>query len=453
MPVSEHPLDMSWGYQTTGYFAPSARFGLPKQFMHFVDACHQAGLGVILDWVPAHFPKDAHGLGRFDGTALYEHADPRQGEHPDWGTYVFNFGRNEVKTFLMSNAVSWFDRYHIDGLRVDAVASMLYLDYSRESGQWLPNRFGGRENLEAIELLQYVNTVVHEEYPGALMIAEESTAWPRVTGSVESGGLGFDFKWNMGWMHDTLDYIEREPIYRRFHQNELTFSMMYAFTERFMLPISHDEVVHGKRSLLGKMPGDRWQQFANLRILFGYMWGHPGKKLVFMGSEFGQWAEWNYARSLDWHLLDLPGIEGALHRGVQSWLKELNRFYVRHPALSQIDSDWKGFEWIDFSDADASVLAFVRRTDDPDEDVILAFNFTPVVRQNYRLGLPQSGTYTEQLNSDDPRFGGSGVLNNSINVENQPWHGQPRSATLTLPPLGVTILTRSDRPTINTSRQ
>jgi 1,4-alpha-glucan branching enzyme len=441
MPVAEHPLDMSWGYQTTGYFAPSARFGLPQEFMHFVDACHGAGIGVIVDWVPAHFPKDAHALGRFDGSALYEHADPRQGEHPDWGTYVFNYGRNEVKTFLMSNAVSWFDHYHIDGLRVDAVASMLYLDYSRESGEWIPNKYGGRENLEAIDLLRYVNAVVHEEYPGALTIAEESTAWPRVTGSVESGGLGFDFKWNMGWMHDTLEYIEREPIYRRFHQGELTFSMMYAFTERFMLPFSHDEVVHGKGSLLGKMPGDLWQKFANLRLLFGYMWGHPGKKLLFMGSEFGQWAEWNYAQSLDWHLLDLAGREGELHRGLQSWTAALNRLYTSEPALSEVDSDWTGFEWLDFSDADASVLAFVRRGRTPEDFVILACNFTPVVREHYRIGLPRATGYTEILNSDDNQFGGSGVLNGQIAVEDVPWHGQPCSTTLTLPPLGVSVLT------------
>jgi 1,4-alpha-glucan branching enzyme len=440
MPVSEHPLDMSWGYQTTGYFAPTARFGTPKEFMAFVDACHAAGIGVIVDWVPAHFPKDAFGLGRFDGSALYEHADPRQGEHPDWGTYVFNYGRDEVKTFLMSNAVSWFDRYHIDGLRVDAVASMLYLDYSRQSGQWIPNRYGGRENLEAIDLIRYVNRVVHEEFPGGLTIAEESTAWPRVSGSVESGGLGFDFKWNMGWMHDTLQYMEREPIYRRYHQNELTFSLMYAFTEKFVLPFSHDEVVHGKGSLLNKMPGDTWQKFANLRLLYGYMWGHPGKKLLFMGSEFGQWAEWNYGASLDWHLLDLPGPEGQLHRGVQAWLRELNAFYTDCTALAEVDAEWFGFQWIDFSDADASVLAFMRRGQDPENFVIFVCNFTPVVRNNYRIGLPRPGKYVEVLNSDDERYGGSGVLNGDIQTEAVPWHGQPHSTALTLPPLGVSVL-------------
>ena len=440
MPISEHPLDMSWGYQTVGYFAPTARHGTPLEFMSFVDACHREGIGVLLDWVPAHFPKDAHGLGRFDGSALYEHADPRQGEHPDWGTYIFNYGRNEVKTFLVSNALSWFDRYHIDGLRVDAVASMLYLDYSRTAGNWVPNRYGGRENLEAIDLLRYVNSVVHEEYPGALTIAEESTAWPRVTGSVESGGLGFDFKWNMGWMHDTIQYMEREPVYRRFHQNDLTFSMMYAFTERFMLPFSHDEVVHLKGSLLAKMPGDLWQKFANLRLLYGYMWGHPGKKLIFMGSEFGQWAEWNYSQSLDWHLLDLPGAEGRLHQGVRSWLAELNRVYQNRSSLSAIDSDWRGFEWIDFSDADASVLAFLRRDLDSGEFTIFTCNFTPVVRRNYRIGLPRDGDYSETLNSDDERFGGSGVLNGACRAEKVPWHGHPFSTTLTLPPLGVMVL-------------
>jgi 1,4-alpha-glucan branching enzyme len=440
LPLAEHPLDMSWGYQTTGYFAPTARFGTPKDFMGLVDALHQAGLGVLVDWVPAHFPKDAHGLGRFDGSALYEHADPRQGEHPDWGTYIFNYGRDEVKTFLLSNALMWFDRYHVDGLRVDAVASMLYLDYSRESGQWIPNRYGGRENIEAIDLVRYVNSVVHEEFPGGLTIAEESTAWPRVSGSVESGGLGFDFKWNMGWMHDTLQYMEREPIYRRYHQNELTFSLMYAFTERFVLPFSHDEVVHGKGSLLNKMPGDAWQKFANLRLLYGYMWGHPGKKLIFMGSEFGQWAEWNYAQSLDWHLLDLPGEEGYLHRGVLEWLRALNEVYAAQSPLFELDADWQGFQWIDFSDADASVLAFMRRSRGGERFVIFACNFTPVVRQNYRIGLPAAGSYTEVLNSDDLRFSGSGVLNGDVESEAAPWHGQPFSTTLTLPPLGVCIL-------------
>ncbi len=440
LPVAEHPLDMSWGYQTVGYFAPSARYGSPKDFMYFVDRCHHAGLGVLLDWVPAHFPKDAHGLGRFDGSALYEHADPRQGEHPDWGTYIFNYGRSEVQTFLLSNALSWFDRYHIDGLRVDAVASMLYLDYSREPGEWIPNRYGGRENLDAIDLLRHINAVVHEEYPGALMIAEESTAWPKVTGSVESGGLGFDLKWNMGWMHDTLAYMASDPIYRRFHQNELTFSMMYAFTERFVLPLSHDEVVHGKASLLGKMPGDLWQKFANLRLLYGYMWCHPGKKLLFMGSEIGQWSEWNYATSLDWHLLDLPGDEGKMHRGLQSFMRELNSLYTEKNALHAVDFDWQGFEWIDFSDADASVLAFLRRGQESDDLAIVACNFTPVVRENYRIGLPRKGSYREALNSDAVAYGGSGVCNTQPReAEEVPWHGQPCSASLTLPPLGISI--------------
>jgi 1,4-alpha-glucan branching enzyme len=440
LPVAEHPLDMSWGYQTVGYFAPTARYGSPDDFMHFVDCCHQAGLGIILDWVPAHFPKDAHGLGRFDGSALYEHQDPRQGEHPDWGTYIFNYGRSEVQTFLLSNALSWLDRYHIDGLRVDAVASMLYLDYSRQAGEWLPNRYGGRENLEAIDLLRHVNAAVHEEHPGVLMIAEESTAWPKVTGSVESGGLGFDLKWNMGWMHDTLTYMSSDPIYRRFHQSELTFSMMYAFTEHFVLPLSHDEVVHGKGSMLGKMPGDLWRKFANLRLLYGYMWCHPGKKLLFMGSEIGQWSEWNYAGSLDWHLLDLPGDEGRMHRGLQDFTRSLNTLYTEQKALHQVDFEWQGFEWIDFSDADASVLAFLRR-DSSGGFVIAACNFTPVVRESYRIGLPRAGAYLEALNSDDVGYGGSGVLNSGDReAEEVPWHGQPYSTSLTLPPLGVSIL-------------
>jgi len=445
LPVVEHPLDMSWGYQVTGYYAPSARFGSPTDFMYFVDRCHQAGLGVLLDWVPAHFPKDVHGLARFDGTHLYEHADPRRGEQPDWGTLVFNFGRHEVRSFLTSNALFWVDRYHIDGLRVDAVASMLYLDYSREHGQWEPNRYGGRENLEAVDFLCHVNAVIHEEFPGVLTIAEESTAWPRVTGPVEEGALGFDLKWNMGWMHDTLDYFALDPIYRRDHQNDLTFSMMYAFSEHFMLPLSHDEVVHLKRPLLDKMPGDLWQKFANLRALYGYMWAHPGKKLLFMGGEFGQGREWNYAQSLDWHLLDLAGEAGDKHRALQSYVAALNKMYQERPALYEVDFDWQGFEWVDFTDAEGSVLSFLRRSRDGADSLLFVFNFTPVVREGYRVGLPEAGTYREVFNSDGETYGGSGVTNDAaLQTKEVSWHGQPFSAGLRLPPLAMLVLERDE---------
>jgi 1,4-alpha-glucan branching enzyme len=440
LPISEHPLDMSWGYQVTGYFAPTSRFGTPQDFMYLIDRCHQAGLGVLIDWVPAHFPRDAHGLARFDGSHLYEHADPRQGEHPDWGTLVFNYGRNEVRTFLLSNALFWLDRYHVDGLRVDAVASMLYLDYSRPKGQWIPNPYGGRENLDAISLLRDVNWAVHEEFPGALTVAEESTAWPQVTGSVHSGGLGFDLKWNMGWMHDTLQYMSQDPIHRRYHQGELTFSLVYAFSEHFLLPLSHDEVVHGKRALLDKMPGDLWQKFANLRLLYTYMYAHPGKKLLFMGSEIGQWNEWNFAQSLDWHLLDLPGEEGALHRGVQTLIKDLNGLLQARPALHELDVDWRGFEWIDFSDEAASVISFQRRTPGGDH-VVAVCNFTPVVRYGYRIGLPDDGPYEEIFNSDASRYGGSNVVQTGLlQPEPIPWHGRQRSAEFTLPPLAAFIV-------------
>lgn len=441
MPISEYPLDQSWGYQVTGYYAPTARFGEPGDFMYFVDRCHAAGLGVILDWVPAHFPRDAHGLARFDSTHLYEHADPRQGEHPDWGTLIFNYGRSEVRTFLISNAHFWVDEYHIDGLRIDAVASMLYLDYSRQPGQWVPNRYGGRENLEAIDFLRELNQSLHETFPGALTFAEESTAWPRVTGSVPEGGLGFDFKWNMGWMHDTLAYMERDPIYRHFHHNELTFSLMYAFSEHFVLPLSHDEVVHLKHSLLDKMPGDMWQKFANLRLLFGYMFGHPGKKLQFMGGEFGQWREWSHERSLDWNLVEMAGPEGDFHRGLQLFFHDLNTLYRTHMALHEVDYDWSGFEWIDFSDADASVIAFERRSANRGEALIFVCNFTPVVRHDYRLGLARSGHYRELLNSDAATYGGSGVGNlGAVDAQAVPWHGHPFSAGFTLPPLGLFVL-------------
>jgi 1,4-alpha-glucan branching enzyme len=439
LPVAEHPLDMSWGYQTTGYFAPTARFGAPVEFMYFVDYFHQHGIGVILDWVPAHFPKDAFALARFDGTSLYEHPDPRRGEHPDWGTLIFNYGRPEVRTFLLSNALSWLHRYHVDGLRVDAVASMLYLDYSREDGQWLPNQYGGRENLEAVDLIRSVNTAVHESFPGALMIAEESTAWPKVTGDVSEGGLGFDLKWNMGWMHDTLKYMQLDPIFRRHHQNDLTFSLMYAFSEHFLLPLSHDEVVHGKRSMVDKMPGDEWQKFANLRLLYAYMWGHPGKKLLFMGSEFGQRSEWDYANSLDWGALDGPNAK--FHSGLQTLVRDLNSLYRGRAALYERDFSWEGFEWIDISDADNSVVAFLRRTLDRKGMVIFSLNMTPVVRYGYRMGLPQAGTYRESVSTDAIRYGGSGVENwGEIEAEAVPCHNQPYSAILTLPPLGASIL-------------
>ena len=440
MPVAEHPLDMSWGYQVTGYFAPTARFGPPTDFMYFVDRCHEAGLGVILDWVPAHFPKDAHGLARFDGSHLYEHADPRQGEHPDWGTLIFNYGRAEVRTFLISNALFWLDKYHVDGLRVDAVASMLYLDYSRSPGEWVPNRFGGRENLEAIDLLRELNSALHERFPGALTIAEESTAWPNVTGSPESGGLGFDLKWNMGWMHDTLAYIEHDPIHRRFHHNELTFSLMYAFTEKFLLPISHDEVTHGKRSLLDKMPGDVWQKFANLRLLLAYLIGHPGKKLLFMGAEFGQWNEWDYAHSLDWHLLD-SAADAPLHRGLQLLVRDLNQLYTAQAPLHEVDFDGEGFSWIDFGDSDNSIIIFSRRSLDDKLGLIFACNFTPVVRSDYRIGLPALTTYHEIMNTDASEYGGSGAGNlETVEAETVPYHGQPFSAFVTLPPLAVIVL-------------
>jgi 1,4-alpha-glucan branching enzyme len=441
LPVAEHPLDMSWGYQVTGYFAPSARYGWPQDFMYFVDCCHRAGIGVLLDWVPGHFPKDTHGLAQFDGTHLYEHSDPRQGEHPDWGTLIFNYGRNEVRNFLVSNALFWLDRYHIDGLRVDAVASMLYLDYSRTPDQWIPNRYGGRENLEAISLLQEFNSAVHEEYPSALTIAEESTAWPGVTNSVQNGGLGFDLKWNMGWMHDTLEYMALDPVHRRFHQHEITFSLMYAFSERFLLPLSHDEVVHGKGSLLAKMPGDDWQKFANLRLLFGYMFGHPGKKLLFMGDEFGQWTEWNHTVSASWHLLESQDPYAGLHRGVQRLVSDLNHLYRDRPALHVLDADWNGFQWIDFTDSENSVIAFQRRARLDDPGLVTICNFTPVVRHDYRLGLPHAGGYREVLTTDDAKYGGSGVHDRTlVETEAVPWHGKPHSAAFTLPPLGALVL-------------
>ncbi len=437
MPVTEHPYDKSWGYQTTGYYAPTSRFGSPDDFRWFVDHCHQNGIGVILDWVPAHFPKDAHGLAWFDGTALYEHEDPRLGEHKDWSTLIFNFGRYEVKNFLISSALFWLEEYHVDGLRVDAVASMLYLDYSRKEGEWLPNRYGGRENLEAIDFMRQLNEVTHSQVPGALIMAEESTSWPQVTKPTYLGGLGFDLKWNMGWMNDTLRYMEKEPIHRQYHQGEITFSMLYAFSENFLLPFSHDEVAHGKRSMLYKMPGDEWQRFANLRLLYVYMFTHPGKKLLFMGCEFGQGEEWNSTGVLDWYVRDYP-----FHQGVERLVRDLNGLYRGEPALHVLDFDWKGFEWIDCHDAHNSVLVYLRRTGE--DFVVVALNFTPVPRENYRIGVPAAGNYQEIMNSDADRYAGSGLGNAArpLPTEELPWMDRPHSLTVTLPPLAGIVLKR-----------
>jgi len=436
LPVMEHPYDGSWGYQTLGYFAATSRYGSPAEFMEFIDRCHQAGIGVILDWTPAHFPRDAHGLAQFDGTHLYEHADPRQGSHPDWGTLVYNYGRNEVQNFLISNALFWLDKFHIDGLRVDAVASMLYLDYSRKEGEWIPNPYGGRENLDAIEFFKRMNEVAHARFPGILTIAEESTAWPSVSRPTYLGGLGFSLKWNMGWMNDTLKYFSSNPVYRKYEHNKITFSMIYAFTENFMLPFSHDEVVHGKNSLLHKMPGDLWQQFANLRLLFAYQYAHPGKKLLFMGQEFAQRSEWSEARSLEWHLLQYDS-----HRGVQRLVADLNRLHASEPALHEVDFDWHGFEWIDCNDADNSVLSFVRRAKNPDDFLVVILNATPVVRGDYRVGVPREGFYQEILNTDAAHYGGSNVGNlGGLASEPVPAQGRPHSLTLTLPPLAALFL-------------
>jgi 1,4-alpha-glucan branching enzyme len=430
LPIQEHPFSGSWGYQVTGYFAPTARFGPPEDFMFFIDSCHAAGIGVILDWVPAHFPKDAHGLGFFDGTALYEHADPRQGEHLDWGTLVFNFGRNEVREFLISSALFWLKEYHIDGLRVDAVASMLYLDYSRQEGEWIPNKFGGRENLEAIEFLKRFNELAHT-VPGAITIAEESTAFPGVSRPVYANGLGFTMKWNMGWMHDMLHYFSSDPVHRKYNHNDITFSLLYAFTENFVLPISHDEVVHGKGSLLGKMPGDEWQKFANVRAFLAYMYAHPGKKLLFMGSEVGDYQEWNHDGSVPWDLLQYRP-----HNTLQFFVRELNRFYRENPALYEQDFTYQGFEWIDISDVDQSVIAFLRRGHA--ECVIFACNFTPVPRERYTIGVPEGGYYTEILNTDSEYFGGSNMGNGGgVTALAKPSHGRPWRITVTLPPLAV----------------
>jgi len=438
LPVMEHPFDASWGYQVTGYFAPTSRFGSPQDFMFFVDTCHQNGIGVIIDWVPAHFPKDQYALGEFDGTHLYEHADPRKGEHQDWGTFIFNYGRKEVRNFLISNALFWAEKYHIDGLRIDAVASMLYLDYSRKEGEWIPNEYGGRENLEAIALLKDTTRLIHQYYPGVLTIAEESTAYPGVTTDLAYGGLGFSLKWNMGWMHDMLQYFSKDPVHRPYHHNNLTFALLYAFTERFLLPLSHDEVVHGKASLLHKMPGDDWQKFANLRLLFGLMYGFPGKKLVFMGGEFGQRDEWNHEKSLDWHLAQyLP------HAGIQKWITDLNHVYREESALYQVDFHYSGFEWIDFQDKANSIIALMRKSNDGSQKVIVVYNFTPVPRIHYRLGVPEEGMYGEILNSDSTFYQGSNVGNiGKIKTESLPHHGRPFSLNLTLPPLAAVFLKR-----------
>jgi 1,4-alpha-glucan branching enzyme len=433
LPIMEHPYAPSWGYQVTGYFAPTSRFGTPQDFMYLVDHLHQNGIGVILDWVPSHFPTDGHGLGFFDGTHLYEHADPRKGFHPDWKSFIFNYGRNEVRSFLISSALFWLDKYHIDGLRVDAVASMLYLDYSRKDGEWLPNQYGGKENVEAIDFLRRFNQEVYQAHPDVQTIAEESTAWPMVSRPTYVGGLGFGMKWDMGWMHDTLKYMAYEPIHRRFHHDHLTFRMLYAFSENFTLPLSHDEVVHGKGSLLGKMPGDEWQRFANLRLLFAYMYAQPGKKLLFMGGEFGQVPEWNHEGSLEWWVLQFP-----YHSGVQAWVRELNRTYRAERALHELDADPAGFEWIDCSDSEQSTISLLRKGKSADELVVGVFNFTPVPRYDYHVGVPRHGFWVELLNSDAQDYAGSGVGNlGGVEAMDVSTHGRPATLHLTLPPLGA----------------
>jgi 1,4-alpha-glucan branching enzyme len=436
LPVMEHPFYGSWGYQTTGYFAPTSRYGTPQEFMELIDTLHRAGIGVILDWVPSHFPGDEHGLGFFDGTHLFEHADPRKGFHPDWKSFIFNYGRNEVRSFLLSSAMHWLSTYHADGLRVDAVASMLYLDYSRNEGEWVPNQYGGRENLDAIEFLRQLNTTAYAEHPDIQTVAEESTAWPMVSRPTYLGGLGFGMKWDMGWMHDTLQYMSHDPIHRKFHHNELTFRQIYASTENFVLPLSHDEVVHGKGSLLGKMAGDEWQKFATLRLLFGYMWAQTGKKLLFMGGEFAQWREWNHEESLDWHLL-----ENAPHHGVQRWVEDLNRLYLDKPALSELDTEGSGFEWIDANDSAQSVLTFLRKGRAEQDVILVGCNFTPIPRPNYLVGVPRGGTWREILNSDATVYGGSG-WGNLGELDSLPIsvHGRPRALNLTLPPLSCVFL-------------
>jgi len=439
MPVTEHPFEGSWGYQTVSQFAPTSRHGSPEGFAAFVERCHEAGLGLILDWVPGHFPSDAHGLARFDGTHLYEHADPRQGFHRDWNTLIYNYGRREVSNFLLASALFWLDRFHVDGLRVDAVASMLYLDYSRQAGEWVPNRFGGRENLEAVDFLKRLNELVFGGRPGATTIAEESTAWPGVSRPTYLGGLGFGFKWNMGWMNDTLRYMSKDPVHRRHHHHDLTFGLLYAFSENFVLPLSHDEVVHGKGSLLGKMPGDRWRRFANLRAYFGFMWAHPGKKLLFMGGEFGQEREWSHDRSLDWHLLDDPD-----HRGLQALVRDLNALYRALPALHRFDAEPRGFQWVEANDTEQSALAFLRLGAETEPEALVVCNFTPVPRHGYRVGVPCGGWWRERLNTDAAAYGGSNMGNGGgVAAEETPWHGRPCSLSLTLPPLATLIFERA----------
>ncbi len=432
LPVTEHPLDASWGYQTTGYYAPTSRFGSPDDFRFFVDYCHQNNIGIILDWVPAHFPKDQFALAQFDGTALYEHEDPRQGEHRDWGTLIYNYSRNEVKNFLLSSAFFWLEEFHLDGLRVDAVASMLYLDYSREEHDWVPNMYGGNENLEAIDFLRHLNAVTHEQHPGTVIIAEESTSWPQVTRPTWTGGLGFSMKWNMGWMHDILSYMQQDPIHRMHYHDQLTFGMLYAFSENFVLPFSHDEVVHGKNAMLNKMPGDEWQRFANLRLLYTFMFTYPGKKLLFMGCEFGQGTEWNFNQELDWYTLDYPS-----HKGMQTLVKDLNKLYSSQPALFQYDFEQQGFEWIDCHDVNQSVISFRRKSDQ--DELIIILNFTPVPREQYRIGVPEQGAYTEIFNSDSSYYSGSNVGNGQALSEPVPWMNQKHSITVTLPPLAGVI--------------
>ncbi len=435
LPIMEHPFYASWGYQATGYFAPTSRYGTPQDFMYLVDTLHQHGIGVILDWVPSHFPTDEHGLGFFDGTHLYEHADPHKGLHPDWNSFIFNYGRNEVRSFLISSALFWLDKYHADGLRLDAVASMLYLDYSRKDGNWIPNKYGGKENLDAIDFLRRFNEEVYKKHPDIQTFAEESTAWPMVSRPTYVGGLGFGAKWDMGWMHDTLVYITRDPIYRKYHHNQLTFRMIYAFTENFVLPLSHDEVVHGKGALLSKMPGDLWQKFANLRLLLGYMYSQPGKKLLFMGGEFGQWQEWNHDQSLEWHLLDY-----APHIGLQKWVEDLNHLYKSEPSLNELDFSPAGFEWVDCNDSDQNIISFLRKGRAADNIVLVVCNFTPMTRFNYRVGVPRSGFWKELLNGDAKDYGGSGQGNlGGIEAEPISFHGRPYSLNMTLPPLATSF--------------
>lgn len=439
LPIMEHPFDGSWGYQVTGYYAPTSRLGTPEDLMFLIDRFHQEGIGVILDWVPAHFPKDGHALAWFDGSHLFEHADPRKGEHMDWGTLIFNFGRNEVRNFLIANALYWIDHFHVDGLRIDAVASMLYLDYSRKEGEWLPNQYGGRENLEAIDFLRQLNWVIHSNFPGVMVMAEESTAFPGITHDVDNDGLGFDLKWNMGWMHDALEYFEKDPLFRKYHHSNLTFGLLYAFSERFLLPISHDEVVHGKRALISKMPGDYWQQFANMRLFLGFKMGHPGKKLLFMGQEFGQWNEWNHDQALDWNLLDFDA-----HRQLLQWVRDVHALYRDERAMHRDDFSWEGFRWIDLNDADSSLLSFERIAPDTGERLVFLCNLTPEVRHHYRLGVSEAGFYRELLNSDAAVYGGSGVGNlGGVNSDPVAMHDRDHSLLVTVPPLAVIVFKRA----------